>query len=81
MARKEERRPRPLDEWDYLVGVSDVSRLGALRIRAPGSRRFLSVAPIRFPPLPVFASWSTTRVASSTASRCPQAGRRRSHSW
>jgi serine/threonine-protein kinase HipA len=51
VARKEERRPRPLDEWDYLIGVSDVSRMGALRIRAPGSQHFLSDAPHPIPPV------------------------------
>jgi serine/threonine-protein kinase HipA len=37
-ARQEGRRRRRLDEWDYLLGVSDVARMGALRFRtADGS--------------------------------------------
>lgn len=32
-AREEERRPRRLTDWDYLLGVHDETRLGALRLR------------------------------------------------
>lgn len=36
-ARQEGRPPRQLREWDYLLGVHDLGRLGALRFRdAPG---------------------------------------------
>lgn len=41
--RQAERQGRPvrtLAEADYLLGVSDVSRLGALRFRRPGEREF-----------------------------------------
>ncbi len=34
-ARAEERRPRSLREWDFLLGVADTSRMGALRLMAP----------------------------------------------
>lgn len=38
-AARTERRPRrTLDDWDYLLGISDVSRMGALRLRAPDGR-------------------------------------------
>jgi serine/threonine-protein kinase HipA len=38
-AARTEKRPRQtLDEWDYLLGISDVSRMGALRLRAPDGR-------------------------------------------
>ncbi|MGH8314430.1 MAG: type II toxin-antitoxin system HipA family toxin [Steroidobacterales bacterium] len=40
-ARKEERKPRPLTEWDYLLGVSDETRVGALRFRAGAEGVFL----------------------------------------
>lgn len=33
-ARAEERRPRSLREWDFLLGVADSSRMGALRLVA-----------------------------------------------
>jgi serine/threonine-protein kinase HipA len=40
-ARHEERRPRPLTEWDVLLGVHDETRLGALRFRDPHSGQFV----------------------------------------
>lgn len=42
-AAERERRPvRTLQDVDYLLGVSDVSRLGALRFRLDGGQAFLS---------------------------------------
>lgn len=32
-ARLENRRPRSLDEWDFMLGVADLTRTGALRLR------------------------------------------------
>jgi serine/threonine-protein kinase HipA len=40
-ARHEGRRPRSLTEWDFLLGVHDETRLGALRFRDPNSGRFI----------------------------------------
>jgi serine/threonine-protein kinase HipA len=40
-ARQEERRPRRLSDWDYLLGVHDETRLGALRLRSPEGGSFL----------------------------------------
>src|SRR5690606_37803828 len=34
-ARREGRPPRSLDDWDYLLGVSDRTRIGALRFADP----------------------------------------------
>lgn len=51
-ARGEQRRPRALTEWDFLLGVHDETRLGALRFRqGPGlpfidSDRSLAAPPI-----------------------------------
>jgi serine/threonine-protein kinase HipA len=41
-AEHEGRRVRTLMEADYLLGVSDISRLGALRFRKPGEEEFQS---------------------------------------
>ena len=41
-ADRENRRVRTLQDVDYLLGVSDVSRLGALRFRLEGGDAFLS---------------------------------------
>lgn len=42
-ARREERRLRSLTEWDFLLGVHDETRLGALRFRDPHSGQFIDV--------------------------------------
>jgi serine/threonine-protein kinase HipA len=41
LASKEKRSARALTEWDYLLGVHDHSRLGALRFRADANSPFL----------------------------------------
>lgn len=40
-ARREGRRPRALTEWDFLLGVHDETRLGALRFRAAPGQPFI----------------------------------------
>ncbi len=40
-ARKETRRPRALTEWDFLLGVHDETRLGALRFSATAGEPFI----------------------------------------
>jgi len=40
-ARQEKRRPRTLTEWDFLLGVHDETRLGALRFRVPPNGAFI----------------------------------------
>jgi serine/threonine-protein kinase HipA len=40
-ARREKRRARSLAEWDFLLGVHDETRLGALRFRDPDTGRFI----------------------------------------
>ncbi len=40
-ARQEERIPRRLTDWDYLLGVHDETRLGALRFRSLAGGEFL----------------------------------------
>jgi serine/threonine-protein kinase HipA len=41
LARKDGRRPRALTEWDYLLGVHDLCRIGALRFRRDAASPFL----------------------------------------
>jgi serine/threonine-protein kinase HipA len=51
-ARQEKRKPRALAEWDFLLGVYDETRLGALRFREAGNRPFIdSDAQFAAPPL------------------------------
>jgi serine/threonine-protein kinase HipA len=50
--RQEKRKPRALTEWDFLLGVHDETRLGALRFRAATDSPFIdSDAQFAAPPL------------------------------
>lgn len=52
IARNEGRRPRSLRDWDYLLGVSDVGRMGALRLAgSPDADTFLDDHETTIPPL------------------------------
>lgn len=49
-ARDEKRRPQTLRAWDYLLGVHDESRMGALRLRDPEKGDFLDDRALSAPP-------------------------------
>ncbi|TMD04422.1 MAG: type II toxin-antitoxin system HipA family toxin [Chloroflexi bacterium] len=49
-ARREGRRQRQLDDWDFLVGVNDQTRMGALRFARMSDGVFLDNEPITVPP-------------------------------
>jgi serine/threonine-protein kinase HipA len=51
LARKEQRRPRALSEFDYLVGVNDASRMGCLRIKLDQQGPFVSSSSFATPPM------------------------------
>jgi len=51
LARRENRRPRTLTEWDFLLGVHDETRLGALRFRNPGGAFIDSDTQLAAPPI------------------------------
>jgi serine/threonine-protein kinase HipA len=50
-AERQTRTVRTLQEVDYLLGVSDVSRLGALRFRQVGTEIFQSASSVGVPPV------------------------------
>ena len=50
-ARREGRQVRMLDEWDYLTGISDELRQGALRLADPGDGRFVGDDKFAVPPM------------------------------
>jgi len=50
-ARREGRRVRMLDEWDYLTGISDELRQGALRLADPGDGQFVAADKFAVPPM------------------------------
>jgi len=51
IARREQRRPRTLDDWDFLVGVNDALRMGAIRLRNADVNVFVSDEAISVPPI------------------------------
>jgi len=53
MARREGRRPRILDDWDFLVGVGDELRMGALRLADRIDGLFVCSEAVGVPPLAV----------------------------
>ncbi len=50
-ARREERKPRRLQEADFLLGVHDQTRMGALRLRATDDGPFLDDSALGAPPV------------------------------
>ena len=50
-AKDENRKPKTLYAWDFLLGVEDVSRQGALRYRRPGEDAFLAHDALAVPPV------------------------------
>jgi len=50
-AKDEGRPPRSLHAWDFLLGVQDVTRQGALRFRRPDTETFLEDEPLAAPPV------------------------------
>ncbi len=49
-ARREERERHRLDEWDFLVGVNDETRMGALRLASSDGGAYLDDEPLAVPP-------------------------------
>ena len=50
-AREQERRPRNLTPWDFLLGVQDCTRMGALRYSVPEQDNFLAAEALSAPPV------------------------------
>lgn len=50
-AREAERAPRTLYAWDFLMGVQDLTRQGALRFRIAGTEQFLGNEKMAAPPV------------------------------
>ncbi len=51
LANDEGRVPRNLYAWDYLIGVQDLTRQGALRFRKEGEEAFLGAERLAAPPV------------------------------
>lgn len=50
-AREQKRSPRALRAWDYLSGVDDGTRMGALRLRDPQTGRYMASFKPSAPPM------------------------------
>ncbi|MFT3802326.1 MAG: HipA N-terminal domain-containing protein [Burkholderiaceae bacterium] len=50
-SKDEKRPPRTLYAWDFLIGVQDQTRQGALRFRRPGPETFLGNEKMAAPPV------------------------------
>lgn len=50
-AKDEQRSPRTLYAWDFLIGVQDLTRQGALRFRRPGTEAFFGDEKMAPPPV------------------------------
>jgi serine/threonine-protein kinase HipA len=50
-AKDEDRKPRTLYAWDFLLGVEDANRQGALRYRRPDEEAFLAHETLTVPPV------------------------------
>jgi serine/threonine-protein kinase HipA len=50
-AKDEKRSPRTLYAWDFLIGVQDQTRQGALRFRRPDTETFLGDEKMAAPPV------------------------------
>lgn len=50
-AKDEGKVPANLYAWDFLIGVQDATRQGALRFRMPGTETFLGDMPLAAPPV------------------------------
>lgn len=50
-AREEDRNPKNLGPWEFLLGVQDCTRMGALRYSLPGQEVFLADEVLAAPPV------------------------------
>ena len=50
-AKEAGRAPRKLEAWDFLLGIQDCTRMGALRYSRPGEELFLAAEALAAPPV------------------------------
>jgi len=58
-AREQQRAPKTLDAWDFLLGIQDCTRMGALRFSRPGTESFLADESRSAPPVARIAELQT----------------------
>jgi len=74
LAKDEKRTPRMLYAWDFLMGVQDFTRQGALRFRLEGTEEFLGNEKMAAPPVTTLreleADFNSAVVVSMILMRC-----------
>jgi serine/threonine-protein kinase HipA len=75
VARQEQRSRRQLDDWAYLLGVADVGRMGALRLRTEDGR----AVDDRLPSIPPMARLPELVAAARSMERSGRDQRREAH--
>jgi serine/threonine-protein kinase HipA len=60
-AKDENRKPKTLYAWDFLLDVEDVSRQGALRFHRPDDEAFLAHDTLTVPPVASLKEVATAR--------------------
>ena len=58
-AKEEGRTPKTLGPWEFLLGVQDCTRMGALRFSRPGAQLFLADEALSAPPVARIAELQT----------------------
>jgi serine/threonine-protein kinase HipA len=77
LARDETRSPRTLHAWDFLIGVQDFTRQGALRFRIVGTEEFLGNEKLPAPPVTSLRELEAVAYALSNRSGAKSAPHRR----
>jgi serine/threonine-protein kinase HipA len=62
-AKEESRKPKTLDAWDFLLGVQDFTRMGALRFSRPGEQAYLASEIMSVPPITSIAELQAAAIA------------------
>jgi serine/threonine-protein kinase HipA len=62
-AKEAVRKPRTLSIWDFLLGVQDFTRMGALRFSKPGEQMFLASETLSVPPITSIAELQAAALA------------------
>ena len=77
-ARLSGRHPGTLRAWDYLVGVHDHARMGALRLRDPTTKTYIDNSQLSAPPV---AELRTLEEAARQLETKPDAPAQEQHQW
>jgi len=77
-AKEAGRAPRKLEAWDFLLGIQDCTRMGALRYSRPGEELFLAAEALAAPPV---SKISELQVIAYELTRKKQASPEKLKAW